>query len=73
MFIEVAAIEKGKAMGVFREMAWYPVKDYTNAFPMAAIYESLKFIKLAKAAGGGIKTGYLVTPGAIKRMLGNRH
>ena len=73
VLIEVAAIEKGQAVGVFREVPGNPIEDHANAFGVAAVHEGAEFVERAKAAGGGIEARHLIAPGAIEGVLRHRH
>src|ERR1700693_6094184 len=53
-------------------MARNPVEDNSDSLLVAAIDEMTKLIRVSKAARRRIVTGDLVTPGTIKRMLGDR-
>ena len=62
VFVQVAAIEEGKTVTVFGEVARHPIDDHPNAFSVAAIYEGAKFVGSAVAACGCIPTRDLVSP-----------
>src|ERR1700761_772713 len=53
-------------------MARDPVEDNSNSLLVAAIDEMTKLIRVSKTARRRIVTGDLVTPGTVKRMLGDR-
>ena len=73
MLIEMGPIKKGQAVGIFGEVTRHPIEDHPNPFGVAALHKGAKLIRGAKAAGGRIPTGDLITPGSIEGMLGNRH
>ena len=73
VFIKVRAIKERQAMGILGEMAGNPVDDHADAFSVAAVHKSPEFIGSSVAAGGGIPTGDLITPGAVEGVLRDRH
>ena len=73
VLVEVGSIEEGKPVGILREVARHPIEDHTDALGMAAVHEGAELIRATEAAGGRVPAGHLITPGAIKGMLGDRH
>ena len=73
VFVEVCAIKESQSMGVLREMTGNPVDDHADAFSVAAVHERSEFIGCSVAAGRGIPTRHLISPGTIEGVLRDRH
>ena len=73
VFIQACAIKGGKSKSITRKMCRYPVKNHTDSCPMQSINKIHKIFRRTVAAGWSVITGYLITPGCIKRMFHNRH
>ena len=73
VLIQMAAIKKGQTVTVTGEVTWHPVDDHADALGVASIDKTPEFIRGSVAAGRGIPASDLITPGAIKWMLGDRH
>ena len=59
-------------MRVARKVCRYPVKQDANAVLMTVVNKETEIIRLPEAAGWCEIAGRLVTPGGIKRVLGDR-
>ena len=72
VFIHERAIKIGQAVRVAREMRGHPVHNDADARFMAGVDKIHEIVRLPEAAGRRVKSGDLIAPRAIKRMLGNR-
>ena len=59
-------------MLVLGEMSRHPVNNDANARLVAAIDEKHQVLGRTVAGGGSVVAHYLIAPGAVKGMLGNR-
>ena len=73
VFVKVCAIKESQSMGVLREMTRNPVDDHADAFSVAAVHERSEFIGCSVAAGRGIPTRHLISPGTVEGVLRDRH
>ena len=71
MFVKARSVELSQSKVVLREMARNPVHNDSDALLVATIDEMTKLVRVPKAARWRIVTGDLVTPGTVKRMLGD--
>src|SRR5260370_12916743 len=71
VFIKPCSVELSQSEGILGEMARNPVQNDSDAFLVAAIDEMTKLVRIPKTARWRIITGDLVTPGTVKRMLGD--
>ena len=71
MLVKGSAVEIGQRPVVTRKMGGHPVGDHANAGFVQCIDQELKILRCAKTAGGGKKTGHLISPRGIERMLGD--
>ena len=67
------AVKGGKAVGVGAKTAGHPVHDHANAGLVACIDKMHELLRVAVARRGGVVAGRLVAPGAIERVLHERH
>jgi hypothetical protein len=73
IFIEMSAIKVTQRMSIFRKVSWNPIQKDTNPLLMHIINEILEIFRWTKATGWSIVARDLISPRAIKRILGNRH
>ena len=67
------AVKGGKAVGVGAKTAGHPVHDHTDARLVARIDKVHELLRVAVARRGGVIASRLVAPGAVERMLHERH
>ena len=67
------AVKGGKAVGVGAKTAGHPVHNHADARLVARIDKVHELLRVAVARRGGIVAGRLVAPGAVERMLHERH
>src|SRR5713226_2700734 len=72
VFVEMSAVELGKAMSVAREMRRRPIEKDAEASLVTAVHKFHEFGGSAVAAGGGKVAESLVSPGAVEGMLHDR-
>ena len=72
MFEKMAAIEVGKAMLIIGKVGRHPIENNAQAILVKIINEKHNILRRAVSAGWCEVVAGLVTPGAIKRMLGDR-
>ena len=72
VLIECRAVEAGQPVLIGREMRRNPVEDDADAGAMGRIDEAGKAGRIAEARGRRIEAGWLVAPGRIEGMLGDR-
>ena len=72
MFEEMAAIEVGQSMLIIGEVGRHPIENNAQAILVKIIDEIHKILRRAVSAGWCEVVASLVTPRAIKRMLGDR-
>src|SRR6202022_2802442 len=71
VFVKLCSVELSQSKGVLWEMPRNPVENDSDALLVAAIDEMTKLVRIPKTARWRIVTGDLVTPGTVKRMLGD--
>src|SRR3974377_1710395 len=71
VFVKPCSVVLSQYKGVIREMARNPIQNDSDALLMATIDEMTKLVRIPKTAGWCIVTSDLVTPGTVKRMLGD--
>ena len=64
-------VETKQAMRVAREMRGHPIQDHADPGLMARVHEESKIVGRAEARSGREISGDLITPGTVKRMLGD--
>src|SRR5690606_16416142 len=72
VFVKVGAVEEPKSMFVGWKVSRDPVNNYTQPGIMTGVHECHEIIRGSISAAGCKKARYLITPRAIKRMLGDR-
>ncbi len=72
VFVERGAVEAGQAVGIGREVGWYPVQNDADAGLVALVNEVFEIVRGAVAAGGREHAHRLVAPGAAEGVLGDR-
>ena len=73
MLVECCAIKASEAMFVGWEMRWHPVENDADSSLVGHIDQCGETFGIAKTRGGRIKPRWLITPGGIEGMLGDRH
>ncbi len=73
MLVEVRAVEVAQAMLVSRKMRGHPVHDDADPATVQVIDEIHEILRSAIARRGCEVPGDLVTPGAVERVLHDRH
>lgn len=73
VLVERFSVKVGQPVGVPWKMGWNPVQDHANSFFVKIIDQIHKVLGHSVAGGGGIVTGYLVSPGSVEGMLRNAH
>ena len=68
MLVYCSSVKVGKSVCILREVRRYPVKDNTDFLFMQIIYHISKIFRRTISGSRCIISGYLITPGAIKRM-----
>src|SRR6476660_4747310 len=71
VFVKPCSVELSQSKVVLREMARNPVQNDSDALLVATIDEMAKLVRIPKTARWRIVAGDLVTPGTVKRMLGD--
>ena len=71
IFESRSAVKVRQAVGVSWEMRRYSVKDDAYLVPVKVIYHPRKIFRRAVPGGRRVVACYLISPGAVKRMLGN--
>jgi hypothetical protein len=72
MLEEMATIEVGQSMLIIGEVGRHPIENNAQAILVKMINEKHKILRRAVSAGWRKVVAGLVTPRAIKRMLGDR-
>ena len=72
MLKEMATIEVGQSMLIIGEVGRHPIENNAQAILVKMINEKHKILRRAVSAGWRKVVAGLVTPRAIKRMLGDR-
>jgi len=73
IFIEARTIELAERVIIGRKMDRGEIEDDADARFVATVDERHELLRIAIAAIDAIETCGLITPGAIERILGNRH
>ena len=73
MLIAGSAVKFSQPMGIFRKMGGNPVQNHADFILMKIIHQIFKLQRTPIAGCGGIIACHLVSPGAVKGMLGNSH
>mmetsp|Transcript_21602 Transcript_21602/g.51265 ORF Transcript_21602/g.51265 Transcript_21602/m.51265 type:complete len:788 (+) Transcript_21602:524-2887(+) len=73
VLVEPRAVEFGQAMGVGREVRRYPVQQQAQPVVVHRLHEAGKALGRAEAGTGRAQPEGLVAPGAVERMLADRH
>ena len=73
VLIELCSVETCKTCGVFREVSRYPVKDDADSLLMEIVDHVLEVVRSSVAGCRCIIARDLISPGSVKRMLGNTH
>src|ERR1700693_2108270 len=71
VFVKPCSVELSQSKGVLGEMPRNPVQNDSDALLVATFDEMPKLVRIPKPARWRIVTGDLVTPGTVKRMLGD--
>ena len=73
ILVNTSTVKFCQSVCISREMCRYPVKDNTDFLFMQIIYHISKIFRRTISGSRCIISGYLIPPGAIKRMLRNPH
>ena len=73
MLVQGGAVELRQSMVVLREMPGHPVHDHSQPRLMAAVNELAEVIRIAEPAGRRVVARDLIAPGAVERVLADRH
>ena len=73
MLKQRSAVKLCQAMCVSRKMSRYPVQNHPDLIFMQCIDQIHKILGCAIPGSRRIITGYLISPGTVKRMLRNTH
>ena len=73
VLVERGAVETREAVRIVRKMAGYPIEDHAKPGAMAGIDQRCEIGGASETAGRREHAGRLIAPGAVKRMLGDRH
>src|SRR6056297_2590831 len=73
VLVKSRAVEPPQAMFIFCEVCRHPVYKYADAFVVACINKIAEVVGVAETAGRSKIPCYLVAPGWIVRVFGNRH
>ena len=73
IFIHWLSVKVGQSVGIFWKMSRYPVKNNADAFFVHVVNKIHEFFRGAVAGGRSKISGDLISPGAVKRMLGDAH
>ena len=72
VFIQCGSVKTAQAVFVPGEMGRHPIHDDRDACLVEPVHQVAEIIRAAKPLSRCIHTDGLVTPGAIKRVLGHR-
>ena len=73
MLVEVRAVEEAQAVRVPREVRRHPVEDHADARLVQHVDEVHEVLRRAVARARREVAGALVAPGAVERVLHDRH
>src|SRR6266550_8687366 len=73
MLIKRGAVKTSQSPVVSREMSGHPIDNHPDSSLMQCVNQELQILGFPVPAGRRIKSGDLITPRWIKRMLGERH
>src|SRR5262249_42273670 len=73
VLVEVGAVEVAEAVLVAGEVRGHPVEKDADPLLMQVVDQVHEVLRLAKARGWREVAGDLISPGSVKRMLGDRH
>ncbi len=73
IFVQSLAVKFGKPVRVPREMRRHPVQDYADIVFMEVIDHPCKILRRTVPGRRRIISGYLIAPGAVKRIFGYPH
>ena len=73
VLIAALAVPLVKSRRVFREMRGNPVENYAYSRIMTLIDKRHKVVRRAKARSGRVIANLLISPGAVERILSDRH
>ncbi len=73
VLVERGAVEAREAVSVVRKMAGHPVEDDAKPGAMTGLDQRCEIGGASETAGRREHAGRLIAPGAVKRMLGDRH
>ena len=73
IFIGRLAVKVRKTVRIFREMCRYPVENDADVMHMEIIHQIHEFLRGSVTCCRRIISGYLISPGAVKRIFRNTH
>ena len=73
MLIYCSSVKIHQTMGILREMCRYPVKNNADLILVEIINHIFEILRCSVSGSRCIISGYLISPGTIKRMLGDSH
>ena len=73
MLIYCSSVKIHQTMGILREMCRYPVKNNADLILVEIINHIFELLRCSVSGSRCIISGYLISPGTIKRMLGDSH
>ena len=73
IFKQCLAVKICQTVGVLWKMGRYPVQNDTDLIAMQRVDQICKILRCSVTGGRCIIAGYLIAPGAVKRMLCDSH
>ena len=73
IFIDAGAVEFSEPESVGAEVCGHPVEDHADIVLMKCIHQVHEILGMSVSGSGSIVTCHLISPGSVKRMLGNAH
>ena len=73
IFVKVCAVKMGEGEKVLWKVRRHPVQNHPDAVLMERVHQIHEILRRAVAAGGGVETGDLISPGTVERKFGQRH
>ena len=73
IFKQCLAVKICQTMGILWKMGRYPVQNDTDLIAMQHVDQICKILRCSVTGGRCIIAGYLIAPGAVKRMLCDSH
>ena len=73
IFVRRCSVKICQSVCILREMCRYPVENDTDFISMQIIDHPCKIFRRPISGCRCIVSGHLISPGSVKRMLGNSH